>query len=427
MYCGGCFRDNALVAALRKLGHDTLMVPIYLPLTLDETDQSAGTPVFFSGINVYLEQKLPWFRNAPFWLRNVLASPSLLKLVGTHAARTRAEDIGELTVSMLRGDEGNQARELEELLAWLRQHHKPDVVVLSNALLVGMARRLRAELNAPVVCLLAGEDAFLDGLPGAHRGDAWRTASERARDVDLFIAPSRYFADVMSHRLRLATDRLRVVYNGINLEGFPEQSRPHTDVPVLGYFARMCREKGLDLAVDTFIELKKRSNVPQLRFHIGGGCGPGDEAFVTEQKKKLARAGLAEAVRFFPNVSRAAKIEFLCGLDVFCTPALYGEAFGLYVVEAMAAGVPVVQPNHAAFPEILESTGGGVIAEPNALALSTAIEQLLLLPDRARSLGASGRAAVQARYSIEHTAAGMLNAFGAAVALNGVASEAVRA
>jgi hypothetical protein len=68
MYCGGCFRDNSLVAALRKQGHQTLMVPLYLPLTLDEPDQSAGTPIFFGGINVYLDQKSALFRKAPRWL-----------------------------------------------------------------------------------------------------------------------------------------------------------------------------------------------------------------------------------------------------------------------------------------------------------------------------------------------------------------------
>src|SRR5215467_4818424 len=65
MYCGNCLRDNALVEALRRLGHEVLMVPLYLPLTLDEPDQSTNTPIFFSGINVYLEQKSASFRRIP--------------------------------------------------------------------------------------------------------------------------------------------------------------------------------------------------------------------------------------------------------------------------------------------------------------------------------------------------------------------------
>src|SRR5215207_6973794 len=146
MFCGNCFRDNALVQALRKQGHDALMVPLYLPLTLDEEDQSAGTPIFFSGINVYLQQKSALFREAPDWFRNLFTSRSLLKWAAGKAAKTRAEELGDLTLSILRGEEGNQARELEELIAWLKTQPRPDVICLSNVLLIGMVRQLKTEL-----------------------------------------------------------------------------------------------------------------------------------------------------------------------------------------------------------------------------------------------------------------------------------------
>ena len=74
MYCGNCLRDNALVAALRQMGHRVTLVPLYLPLTLEQEDQSAGTPLFFGGVNVYLEQKFRLFRHAPFWFRHLLSS-----------------------------------------------------------------------------------------------------------------------------------------------------------------------------------------------------------------------------------------------------------------------------------------------------------------------------------------------------------------
>jgi glycosyltransferase involved in cell wall biosynthesis len=416
MYCGGCFRDNALVGALRQLGHDTLMLPLYLPLTLDEVDQSAGTPIFFSGVNVYLAQKMPWFRRAPDWLHNALASPKLLRLLGGMAGRTRAEEVGELTVSMLRGEEGNQAREVDVLVGWLKANHRCDVLSLSNVLLAGMARQLKEQLRAPLVCMLQGEDTFLDGLPAPLRATAWAILSERARDIDLFIAPSRYCGELMSRRLSLPSERVRVVHNGINLDGFPDHaSRVTHQEPVLGYFARMCQEKGLALAVDVFVELKKRGRVPNLKFHIGGGYGPGDEPFVEEQKGRLQAAGVLADTKFHPNVTRQEKILFLQSLDVFCTPALYGEAFGLYVIEAMAAGVPVVQPRHAAFPEIIEDTGGGVIVEPNAAALATAIEDLLLNPARARALGEAGRTAVLQGFNVQRMAEGVLNVYREAV------------
>ena len=260
MYCGNCFRDNALVGALRGMGHSALMIPLYLPMTLDEPDNSAETPVFFSGLNVYLEQKSAFFRNAPAWLHHLLASRTLLKWVAGRAAKTRAADLGELTLSMIRGDEGNQARELEELVDWLRGSEAPQIVCLSNALLVGMARRIKSQLRVPVVCFLQGEDSFLDALPESHRKTTWNTLAERAKEIDLFIAPSRYFGELMQKRLRLAPDRVRVVHNGIKLDGYagaPSAPKP----PVLGFFARMCREKGLDTVVDAFILLKTRDRI----------------------------------------------------------------------------------------------------------------------------------------------------------------------
>lgn len=399
MYCGNCFRDNALVAELRRQGHSTLMVPLYLPMTLEEPDQSAGTPLFFGGISVYLEQKSALFRNMPGWLRNALAAPALLKWAAGRAAKTQAADVGELTISMLRGEDGRQASELATLIAWLKTQPRPDVICLSNALLVGMARQLRAELGAPVFSLLQGEDSFLDAMREPQRAVAWELMAERAREVACFITPSHYFANRMRDRLRVAPAQIQVLPSGVNLQDFPTTPAGSPQPPVLGFFARQCKDKGLDLLVDAFLELRRRQRVPELRLKIGGGCGPADTAFVAVQKRKLERAGLLASVEFHPNVDRQAKIEFLRSLTVFSVPALYGEAFGLYLVEAMAAGVPVVQPRVAAFPEIIEATGGGELAEPTAIGLAEAIERLLLDPARCQMLARQGQRAAHAKYS----------------------------
>ena len=405
MYCGNCFRDNALVAALRKLGHDAVFVPMYLPMRLDEEDQSAGTPIFFSGINVYLAQKSPLFRKAPAWLRNVLSSPGLLKLAGSKAAKTRAEDVGDMTVSMLQGEEGNQARDLDEMIGWFRSQPPLDAVCLSNALMVGMARKLKSELRAPVICYLQGEDAFLDSLPEDFRKASWDLLAQRCADVDLFVAPSRYFAEVMARRVSLPPRKLQVVHNGISLDGYSPASSPPKP-PVLGFFARMCREKGLDTLVEAYIHLRQRDRVKNLRLHIGGGCGPGDEPFVADLRKRLASAGVLQDVGFFPNLERAAKQEFLRNLSVFSVPALYGEAFGLYVIEALASGVPVVQPEVAAFPELIAATGGGRLCKPaDPIALADALEQLLFDPALATTFGQVGRKAVVAQFTNDRMAA----------------------
>jgi glycosyltransferase involved in cell wall biosynthesis len=408
MFCGGCLRDNALVAALRKLGHSTTMLPLYLPLTLDEENQSVGTPIFFSGVNVYLAQKSSWFRNAPEWLHKIFTSPKLLKLAAGQAGKTHPRDLGELTVSMLRGEEGNQARELEPLIDWLKSQEKPEIISLSNALLIGMAHRLKKELRVPIVCSLQGEDYFLDSLVQPHRDLAWKILAERAADVDLFIAPSKYFAELMSKRLGIPTNRIRVIHNGINLAGYDSTRNSKLETqnfPTLGYFARMCPEKGLDKLVEAFIALKKRDEFKKLKLKIGGGCGPADEPFVEDMRGRLqANRILDDDVQFFPNLTRDEKVTFLKSLDVFSVPALYGEAFGLYVIEALAAGVPVVQPRHGAFPELIEATGGGLLCQPNSTSLAETISGLLNNPDQLRSLSESGRKAVHEKFSVNNMA-----------------------
>jgi glycosyltransferase involved in cell wall biosynthesis len=437
MYCGNCFRDNALVAELRKLGHSVLMVPLYLPMTLDEEDQSSGTPIFFSGVNVYLQQKSALFRRAPGWLHHLFASPILLKWAAGRAAKTRAEDVGELTISMLRGEEGHQARELDELIVWLKARPHPDIICLSNALLLGLARKLKQELQSQVVCMLQGEDYFLDSLSESTRDLAWAILAERARDADLFIAPSRYFANLMSKKLNLPADRVRVVYNGINLEGFGSSSQrsavrgqsPQEPIPpVLGYFARMCREKGLDLLVEAFLLLKRRERTRNLKLRIGGGCGPAEKPFVASLHRRLKSQGVLHDVEFHPNLNRQAKLEFLRSLTVFSVPALYGEAFGLYILEALASGVPVAQPRTASFPELIEVTGGGSLyesCEPKALA--DAVEELLLNPDRMRALAESGGKAVFERFSAGQMARQISEVFQSLLQGSGRAAAAVGA
>lgn len=417
MFCGNCFRDNAFVRAARQQGHTTLMVPLYLPLTLDEEDETRGTPIFFNGVNVYLEQKSEWFRGAPAWLHNLAASPRLLKFASGRATKTRASDLGEITISMIRGEEGNQARELEELIAFLKTQPKPDIICLSNALLAGMARRLKIELKAPIACVLQGEDTFLDALPEPHRAMAWKTLAERCEDIDLFLPPTKYFSRLMGGRLGIPESRLRVVYDGINLDGYQNAASATSDSktapsPTLGYFARMCREKGLDTLVEAFILLKERNEVKGLKLKVGGGCGPSDQPLVNQLRSRLRAKGFLEDAEFFPNVDRAGKLAFIRSLSVFSVPALYGEAFGLYVIEALASGVPVVQPRHAAFPELVELSGGGVLCEPgNPRALAEALEALLLDPTRSRALGEAGRRSVQEKFNANQMARETMRAF----------------
>ncbi|MGI8966908.1 MAG: glycosyltransferase family 4 protein, partial [Limisphaerales bacterium] len=335
--------------------------------------------------------------------------PKLLNSAANFASKTRAQDLGDLTFSMLRGEEGNQARELNDLISWLKQTGKPDLISLSNGLLIGLARKLKRELKVPIVCSLQGEDFFLNSLLTDYREKAWKLLAQRAVDVDLFIAPSIYFASVMRERLNFPSNKIKVVWNGINLCGFEKRSQnseARSQKPVLGFFARLCHEKGLPTLVDAYIEIRKRNRVTNLKLKIGGSFGPADEPIVNEQKEKLRAAGVLAEVEFHPNLNRQDKIKFLKLLTVFSVPALYGEAFGLYVIEALAAGIPVVQPRHAAFPELMEATNGGILYEPtDLLGLADGIEELLLNPEKVKMIGEAGQKSVFEKFSVEKMAA----------------------
>ncbi|HEX8295101.1 MAG TPA: glycosyltransferase family 4 protein [Chthoniobacteraceae bacterium] len=416
-HCGVCMRDNALAKELIRQGHDAVMVPMYLPLTLDESAATPRTPIFFGGVTTYLREKVPLLRRMPRWMDRLLSSRALLRLVaGKAAAQTGGPDVAEMTLSMLRGEQGNQATELDELIAWLRADGKPDAVWLSTALQAGLARKIKAALGVPVIGFLQGEDSFLDGLGTGWSSRAWAMLAERMRDADLWIAPSRYFAELMATRLGWSlaesAHRMRVVPNGISLEGYRSERRATTGgkTQTIGYLARFIPAKGLGLLVDAFIHLKQSGRGAGVRLRCAGSMTDTDAVYVDELKRKLSKAELAGDVEWLPNVTREEKIAFLETLDVFSVPATYSEAFGMYVIEALAAGVPVIAPEASAFPEILAATGGGRLfqldSDPDVSAahLADVLAGLLADPAAALALGEAGRLAVREQFSIESLA-----------------------
>lgn len=412
-YCGTCIRDNALAVALGKQGHDAMMVPLYLPPALDEAAASENAPLFYGGINVYLQQKSGLFRHTPRWADRLFDAPPLLRGAAKRAGMTQAHDLGDLTVSMLRGEDGRQAKELDRLVEWLASDGRADVVCLSNALLMGLARRIKAETGALVACTLQGEDTFLDSLPPSDRDAAWQTLAERAGEVDAFIAVSQYHADLMTARAKLSPARVHVVYNGILLDGYtaaPAAAPPSP--PALGYLARMCPPKGLETLIEAYILLRKNDRIKNLQLRVAGAQTEADLPFVARLRARLDAEGVGGDAAFLPNISRDEKIAFLQSLSALSVPATYGESFGLYVVEALAAGVPVVQPRHAVFPELLAQTGGGVLCEPDSpAALARAVEDLLADPARAQSLGQEGQRNVFAKFSVAEMARNTLAVF----------------
>jgi len=398
-HCGSCLRDNALIKALRLRGHDAMMSPLYLPLVTDREAASPGQPIRVGGISLYFQQKMPWFYRLPQFVHRWLNQPGLLKFAAKGMGMTSAKVLGEMTVGSLKGRDGRQWGEWNKLIQWIKDEAKPDVVSLSNSLLSGLAPALREEIGVPVLCSLQGEDSFLDTLIDPWRSEAWQAMRDNAQSVTTFIAPSAFYQQVMAERLGVALEQIAVVPNGLDLTPFPvADSDPNW--PTIGYFARMIHGKGLTTLIDAFIEIVQRKNVSRVRLRVGGAFTPTDEKYVRGLQEKLAAAGCAERVTWHPNLSFPEKLRFLSELSVFTVPATYGEAFGLYVVEALGSGVPVVQPDHGAFPEIIARTGGGVLCRPDdATSLADELEALLLDEERRDQLANRGLTAARSEFT----------------------------
>jgi glycosyltransferase involved in cell wall biosynthesis len=405
MYCGSCMHDNTLAAALARQGHEALLVPTYTPIRTDEPDVSQQR-VFFGGINVYLQQKLGLFRHTPWFLDRLLDAPRLLRWVSRFAFKTRAEDLGALTVSMLQGEHGHQKKELAKLVTWLAGEIKPEVVNLTNALLSGLVHELKDRLRIPVLCTLQGDDIYLEALPEPYRSRCLALVRQHCRQIDGFVAPCAYYADFMSAYLEIPRDKIQVVYLGLDLRGHngPRSTRDGRTCTI-GYFARICPEKGLHVLVEAFRLLRQMPGTDGCRLRVSGWLGENNKRYFADLRKRLATSGLADDWEHVESPDHASKVRFLQGLDVLSVPTTYREPKGLYVLEALANGVPAVQPRHGSFPELLEMTGGGLLVNPDDPAdLAGGLRQLVADRTLAEEMGQRGQAAVRQRFHADRMA-----------------------
>ena len=410
-YCQNCMRDNELIRALKDRGHEVTMVPMYLPLNVDVHGLMGDTPVFYGAINVFLKEKLPFYRHAPLWMERLFDSEKLLQMAARRAGSTRASGLEEMTLSTLLGEEGRQATELDHMIQFLDREIRPDVVHLSNALLLGLARRLKNDLNTSVVCSLQDENEWIDLMSPDYQKKVWDLMAERARDVHAFVAASRYYADRSVEHMNLPREGVHVVYGGVDLDGYQVSALP-LDPPVLGYLCRMNEYFGLGVLIDAFIKLKKESDFKETRLLLTGGYSGDDEDFLKKMKKKLSREGVLDDVEILQNFDKAHRIRMLRSLTLLSVPVLAGEAFGAYQVEALAAGVPIVQPNLGGYPEFIELTGGGVLYQPNdGDHLAEALASLLSRPERLRRMGAQGRERVLQHHSVDQMADKILDVY----------------
>jgi len=401
MYCGSCLRDNALAAALLARGHDVVLTPVYTPTRTDERNVSRAQ-VFFGGISVFLEQQVPLFRHTPRVFDRLWDAPWVIRLATKRQIKVDPASLGEMTVSMLRGERGFQAKEIAKLLEWLRREPRFDVVNLPYALLIGLAEPLRRALGAPICCTLQGEDLFLDGLGEQHRRESMALIRAAAAQVDLFLPVSEYYRDYMPGYLGLPREKMRVVPLGINMEGYaPRPPRRDGGAFTIGYLARVAPEKGLHVLCEAYRALRQREPSRPARLVAAGYLPPEHQPYLDEIRKKMREWGLENEFDYRGEVDRAQKTAFLQGLDIFSVPTTYEEPKGMFLLEALANGVPVVQPKRGAFHEIVTKTGGGLIVPAgDPAALADGYLALWRDPDRAAALGRAGAAGVREHYDV---------------------------
>ena len=411
MYCGSCLRDNALATELIARGHDVLLLPVYTPTHTDEPNVSQDR-VVFGGISVYLEQYVPFFRKTPGWLDGLWDSKTVLSLASRGSISTNPKMLGEMTVSVLKGEDGFQRKEIHKLIEWLKSQPVPDVVSLPYSLLLGLAKPLKKAFNRPICCTLQGEDLFLDGLQEPYRTRACDLIRSHIEHVDAFLPVSDYYAEFMPNYLGIPADKIRVVPLGINLEGF-EARRPDSTKPfTVGFLARIAPEKGLHVLAEAYRLLRQKKNVAEARLEVAGYIAPDCKSYLGEIKQRLTDWGLASEFHYRGVLDRSQKIAFLQTLDVLSVPATYDEPKGVSLLEAMACGVPVVQPRRGAFTEIVERTSGGLLVKPDDPdSLAEGILEIFQNRSLAKELGDSGLRGVREHYSAVHMADRALEAY----------------
>ena len=399
MYCGSCLHDNTLAAALLALGEDVLLVPTYTPLRTDEDNVSDAHHLFFGGINVYLQQHSALFRHTPWFLDALLDRPAVLQWATQGGPTVEPERLGDLTVSMLAGEHGRQRKEIRKLVRWLERDGRPDVVHLSNAMLLGMAREIR-KLGVPVVCSLSGEDIFLEKLIEPFYSQARDLLRERVADADGLVALNNYYAEAMADYLGVPRSRISVVPHGLNLAGHGHRRDEADGVFTIGYFARICADKGLHNLIAAMEILLEDASLPPIRLRAGGYMSQMDRGYLDTIVNRTAGWKDPRAFHYVGEVSRAEKIAFMQGLNVMALPTEYRESKGISVLEAWANAVPVVLPAHGTFPELVELSGGGLLYDPHdPRGLADALRRFILDRTRAAELGVLGKQSVERNFN----------------------------
>ena len=408
-HCENCLHDHALANGLISAGHDAVVYPLYLPIVADTESPGPQRSLQMSGLNVYLQEKLPFYSNMPGWMKRVMSSRGLLELSARFAGMTSARELGELTLSMLSGSDGRQLAEIEALVDSVKASDHPDVIILSNVMLVGLAPALRSAFDVPVICSLQGEDVFLDSLEDPYRDQAWQVLREKCNFIDHFVAVSSYYNAAICKRLSLSESQTSVVRTGVRVVDYAPRDYPPS-VPAIGFMSRLIPDKGLEELVEAFIQLKGEPGFEPLQLRIAGASTPAEKKFIQSLWQRLRQAGVSEHAEIRENLTYSDKIAHLRSLSVCTVPIRYADAFGLYLIESLAAGTPVVLPDRGAHAELIKLTQGGLVYDPeDESGLVTGLRRMLQDKQLAMESSVRGRRHVERSFSETTMAAEMLS------------------
>lgn len=368
-YCGNCFRDNLYAQALRRAGQEVIIMPLYLPLTAKSFH--GDTPLFFPATSYYVAQKYFGKGKMPRIVEKMLDAPSMLRLASSFSGTTSAKGMEQMTLSMIKGEDKNFAKQTEKLINRLVLHDRPDLIHLSSSMLIGIAKAIKSRVDIPVVCSVQDEEMWLDSLETRYAQEAWAAIRDNVRYVDRFIASSEFYKSTALNKIP-EIGEMDIVYPGVNSEKYALPDYPAA--PTIGFFYRMSHENGLDILAQSFVKLKSENTIPHLKLKIGGGYTSENKKFINRVKHILKP--YSKDVIWSNHYTLDEHVAFYKDISLVCVPLRFNEAIGLYLCEAFAAGRPAVAPDTGSFGEIVKDAG--LLYSPNdSEQLAKALKQML--------------------------------------------------
>jgi len=275
-----------------------------------------------------------------------------------------------MTLSMIKGDDANFAKQTDKIIEWITHHDTPDIIHLSSSLLIGIAKAIKIHINIPVVCSLQDEEVWIESLENRYVQEAWASIGQNVKYVNRFLASSQFYKSKALGKIPDIKE-IEVVYPGVPVKKYASSHYP--EEPTIGFFYHMNSVNGLHILAEAFVNVKKKKSVERLRLHIGGGFTTADRKFLKKIHQILYP--YQDCVAWHHAYTLDEHTKFYSGISAICVPITFEEAAGLYLCEAFAAGRPAIEPDTGSFAEIVAN--GGILYSPNTPdALTNAIEKL---------------------------------------------------